>query len=93
MSATIIDNKYFVKKVIFKDEDDKICELTSLNIETHYNKTMINIDVISSYFRELPEKTFYSHTDIKKYISKDVADKLQGFNESEFYEQLNLLIG
>lgn len=99
MKNHIIDNKFFIKKVSFRDEEENICELTSFNREINKiinGKSILSIEVIFASYRELSNNDHsFTNKDLKKYISKVEAEQLKkliSIDESAFINKLNTLI-
>lgn len=98
MSLNIIDINFFIKKILFKTEEQHYCELISLNKETiekgDSGTSSKNVTVLSSHYRELPEGLVLETMDLKKYISEEEANHLFNLetDESAFLEYTNNLI-
>lgn len=94
VSVDIIDSRFFIKKILFKDQNEKFIELTSLNAEIHSGNSQ-QVEILSSFINELADDHGSTQLmDIKKYISQEEASDLLKLvaNESDFLKQIDLLI-
>lgn len=100
----LIDNSFFIKRVLFQGEQDSLVELISVTKEitekTETNKT-VKPEILVSHIRELPFKeaeklglSLENNNDFKKYITKEQAEQVCSLvsDEKEFISLINKLL-
>lgn len=98
LMSSILNELYFIKKITFHSESNKLVELITVTkevTELRENKSIVSPEILASCIKETSESGLdTSFTEVKVNITKEQAELLSGLvsNEEEFLSSINQII-